>query len=218
MPELQQGRYPGFDVMDERQAWDPVTRSLVAARLRPSPPKTLTAAEARTLEAVARQLLAEERTEVLAFVVAHVDGKLRNSRGEGQREAGVPPEPQLVKQGLRVLDGAARGGFADLEASAQRALLSDLAQGRLEPPEADLTALPDLAADLPQKPLFQKLLGLCVEALASHPALWSEMGYAGPAYPRGYYRMGRGILDPWEPKPAKKGRTAGPDGRSQERG
>lgn len=58
---------------------------------------------------------------------------------------------------------------------------------------------------LPQKALFKKLLGLAVEAHASHPAVWSEMGYAGPAYPRGYYRIERGLTDPWEPRRAQNG-------------
>jgi len=30
--------------------------------------------------------------------------------------------------------------------------------------------------------------------------VWSEMGYGGPAYPRGYYRIEAGVTDPWEAK------------------
>lgn len=33
-----------------------------------------------------------------------------------------------------------------------------------------------------------------------HPRVWSEIGYAGPAYPRGYVRTQLGQLDPWEAK------------------
>ncbi|KQX56587.1 hypothetical protein ASD40_04085 [Paenibacillus sp. Root444D2] len=31
--------------------------------------------------------------------------------------------------------------------------------------------------------------------------VWSEIGYAGPAYPRGYVRTQLGQLDPWEAQP-----------------
>jgi hypothetical protein len=187
--------YPGFDVMAAQRAWDPVTRAVVAGRLSPGRPQALSEAEVRTLTAAARRLLAEERPEVLAFVVAHFDSRLRSDLGEGQRETGVPPEADLVRRGLAALDRAAGGGgaaFAGLPASQQSDLLAALAAGRAAPADA--------FAGLPQKALFNKLLGLAAEALASHPGVWSEIGYAGPAYPRGYYRMGRGILDPWEPR------------------
>ena len=51
-----------------------------------------------------------------------------------------------------------------------------------------------------QKEFFETLLALAVEAYASHPAVWSEMGYGGPRYPRGYYRIEAGVTDPWEAK------------------
>ncbi|MFD0327874.1 gluconate 2-dehydrogenase subunit 3 family protein [Streptacidiphilus monticola] len=34
----------------------------------------------------------------------------------------------------------------------------------------------------------------------SHPVAWSEMGFGGPAYPRGYLRLGVGQREPWEPE------------------
>ncbi len=51
---------------------------------------------------------------------------------------------------------------------------------------------------IPQKALFHKLLQLSVEAYYSHPLVWSEIGFGGPAYPRGYIRADQGQLDPWE--------------------
>jgi hypothetical protein len=192
--------YPGFDVMAERRAWDPFTRSVVGQRLQLKAPRRLREAEARTLRAVAGRLLAEERPEVLDFVVAHFDQRLAANVGEGQRAPDVPPEAELLRRGLAALDGLARGrggkgGFGDLPVEEQDALLRALSQGRLSPADA--------MAGIPQKPLFQKLLAVAADAWASHPSVWSEIGYAGPAYPRGYYRMGRGILDPWEPRAAK---------------
>ena len=47
------------------------------------------------------------------------------------------------------------------------------------------------------------LVGLCMrmmlEAFYSHPWAWNEIGFGGPAYPRGYMRLGpTGILEPHE--------------------
>ena len=53
---------------------------------------------------------------------------------------------------------------------------------------------------VPQKELFKKLLELTVSAYYSHPTIWSEIGYGGPAYPRGYVRTELGLTDPWEAK------------------
>jgi len=80
-------------------------------------------------------------------------------------------------------------GFAVCETQVQFEILAALQKGQV----AELQGFP-------QKELFKKLLGLGVDACASHPAVWSEMGYAGPAYPRGYYRLDRRVRDPWEPQ------------------
>ena len=39
----------------------------------------------------------------------------------------------------------------------------------------------------------------------SHPTAWSEMGFGGPASPRGYVRMELDRRDPWEAAEAKPG-------------
>jgi hypothetical protein len=35
-------------------------------------------------------------------------------------------------------------------------------------------------------------------AYYAHPVAWSEIGFGGPASPRGYVRMGLDRRDPWE--------------------
>jgi hypothetical protein len=39
----------------------------------------------------------------------------------------------------------------------------------------------------------------------SHPWAWNEIGFGGPAYPRGYARMGAGQREDWESGPAQSG-------------
>ncbi len=45
-------------------------------------------------------------------------------------------------------------------------------------------------------------------AYYAHPAAWNEIGFGGPASPRGYVRMDFDQRDPWEAAEAKPGREA----------
>jgi len=51
----------------------------------------------------------------------------------------------------------------------------------------------------------QRLLHDIVVAYWSHPTAWNEIGWGGPASPRGYVRMGLDRRDPWEAVEAKPG-------------
>jgi hypothetical protein len=41
-----------------------------------------------------------------------------------------------------------------------------------------------------------------LSAFYSHPWAWNEIGFGGPAYPRGYARFGPGQRESWEGAPA----------------
>jgi hypothetical protein len=43
-----------------------------------------------------------------------------------------------------------------------------------------------------------------VRAYYAHPAAWSEIGFGGPASPRGYVRLAAGRQDPWEAPPGRR--------------
>jgi hypothetical protein len=38
-------------------------------------------------------------------------------------------------------------------------------------------------------------------AFYSHPWVWNEIGFGGPAYPRGFARLGAGQREHWERSP-----------------
>ena len=92
----------------------------------------------------------------------------------------MPPAATLIRQGLSAIDAAAKHRhwrrFVHCRTGQQFELLAALQLGTLEP-------IPEWAG-IPQKDLFKKLLSTAVDVYASHPKVWSEMGYAGPAYPR----------------------------------
>lgn len=190
--------YPGFNVLAEQLEWDETSRHTVVKRLQPAAPKFLRPDELECVRAVAANLLYESRPEVLDFVVSHVDKQLGSPLGEAQRKAELPPQDVLVRQGLAALNGAAESleqkMFAHCTPQTQAHILQTLQKGKAPLP----AQFADVNEKRKQKALFNKLLLLCVEAFASHPTVWSEMGYPGPAYPRGYYRIERRRHDPWE--------------------
>jgi hypothetical protein len=42
-------------------------------------------------------------------------------------------------------------------------------------------------------------------AFYAHPFAWAEIGFPGPAYPRGYKNAGAGQLEPFEVRDARPG-------------
>jgi hypothetical protein len=42
------------------------------------------------------------------------------------------------------------------------------------------------------------LVSEAVDAYYAHPYAWDEIGFGGPAYPRGYFRLENGQPEPWE--------------------
>ncbi|MBB6637103.1 gluconate 2-dehydrogenase subunit 3 family protein [Cohnella thailandensis] len=191
------GHYPSFDVMKEQDEWDDHTQSIVASRLKPQGNfQFLTHAEAGMLNRICSILVSDQTPEVMNFVLGHIDQTLHKSPGEGQRKTGVPQAPELIREGLKAIDQGTRerysASFLELDNVRQTQYLKDISESKAEPHP--------IWSRIPQEPLFQKLMSLTVEAYCSHPKVWSEIGYAGPAYPRGYVRTELGQVDPWEAK------------------
>jgi hypothetical protein len=189
--------YPDYDVLRERDHWDDHTRRIVLARLvRERGYAFFGPEEAECVRAVCARLVDDTRADILQFVVGHLDETLHRPVGEGQRKPGVPPAAELVREGLKRLNTAALDRrmkpFYQLPPDEQEQLLRAVGESRAEPAH--------VWEWFPQKAWFDKMLKLTLEAYYSHPTVWSEIGYGGPAYPRGYVRVRPGQLDPWEAK------------------
>lgn len=191
------GHYPTYNIMDEQSHWDEHTRQIVQGRLSRQPNyHSLTLQEAELLRAWCSQLMDDNRAEIINYVLDHIDQKLTQDQGEGQRKPKVPPALTLIKQGLEEVNNLAlslhQQHFYQLEAHLQKNIMSDISIARGQ--EGDERMHVD-----PQE-FFLKLLTLTIDAFYSHPEMWSEIGFGGPAYPRGYVRLDFGHLDPWEAK------------------
>ena len=59
-----------------------------------------------------------------------------------------------------------------------------------------------------------------LSAFYSHPWAWNEIGFGGPAYPRGYARLGVGQRESWEgaPTPSSAIRSGTPRERGRASG
>jgi hypothetical protein len=192
--------YPSFDVMNEQDEWDDHTQSIVTSRLNSEiSSRFLTAAETEILRQICSLLVNDQTPDVLDFILGHIDQTLHQSPGESQRKVGVPHAPELVRSGLGAIEQGARlkyaSSYTDLDIHKQIQYLQWISESVAEPK--------DVWSHIPQEELFKKLMNLTVESYCSYPKVWSEIGYAGPAYPRGYVRTQLGQLDPWEAQPER---------------
>jgi hypothetical protein len=58
--------------------------------------------------------------------------------------------------------------------------------------------------ELPPKRAWSVVMRAILSAFYSHPWSWNEIGFGGPAYPRGYARFGIGQRESWEGAPASE--------------
>lgn len=193
-----QSRYPSFHVMNGREEWDPHTRSIVTSRLEPQGGyRFFTLVEAEIMIRICSLLVNDSDREVLHYVVSHMDRTLYQSPGEGQRKAGVPEASVLVRSGLHAVELGAElqygTSFLKLDTPVQQKYLQQISESAAGPRQ--------VWEAVPQAEWFRKVLQGTIEAYCSHPKVWSEIGYAGPAYPRGYIRTQLGQLEPWEAQP-----------------
>ena len=200
-------RYPGYDVQAKRRtpSWNEPTRRAIDKRAAvPREPRFLNTDEWVTLTAVAERIVPQPRGRVPVPLAALIDEKLLQDAGDGYRDARLPPLREAWRRGLHALDAEARHAhgapFARLGAPEQDALLTRMQRGDLH----------DAAWDgMPPDLFFAKQLARdIVRAYYGEPTAWNEIGFGGPASPRGYVRMGFDRRDPWEAAEAHGGDAA----------
>src|SRR5690349_16084869 len=191
-------RYPGYDVLSKRHtpSWNEQTRRVIDARLAvPREPRFFTEEEWATLNAVCDRIVPQPRDRAPIPVAALVDQKMHENDGDGYRDARMPPMREAWRRGLRAIDEEAHracgAAFRRLDAAERDALLGRMQKGELTHAEA--------WAGMPCDVFFKdRMLRDIVHAYYSHPTAWNEIGWGGPASPRGYVRMGFNRRDPWE--------------------
>ena len=190
-PQLH-GRYPDFDVLAEADHWDDATRRVVLARLEPPALRFFDEAQARTLNAFCDTVLAQDREPRVA-VLAFVDAKLYEGRLDGFQYADMPDDRETWRLVARGLDEAAvehdAASYGAADAETQLAVCQAFAEGELSGGVWD---------GLPVAHAWAVVMRAVLGAFYSHPWAWNEIGFGGPAYPRGYMRLGVGQKEAWE--------------------
>ena len=181
------GRFPDFDVMANRDHWDPVTREVLVDRVENPPAcQFFDAEEQRTIGAFLDVVLAQD-SEPRVPVLEMVDHKMAVGKLDGYRYEDMPADPVTWKRVAAHL-----AGFADLEYRDQCKTVERFANAELE------------WHDLNVKRAWSVVMRGALSEFYSHPWAFNEIGFRGPAYPRGYMRrnMGPAGVDPAEPQEA----------------
>ncbi len=179
------GRYPDFDVLDAADTWDDATRAVVLARLEPPGPfRFFTGTEVPTLRAFCDTVLAQDG-EPRVPVAEMVDDKLSAGRLDGYRYADMPDDRDTWRLVLAGLDHSANAahqiGFADCDIARREDIVDELAHARLAGGAWDRLNLTRA---------WSVVMRAVLAAFYSHPWAWNEIGFGGPAYPRGFMRLG----------------------------
>jgi hypothetical protein len=197
-------RYPGYDVLAKRHSlsWNEQTRRIIDQRLAlPREPRFLDGEDWQTLVAICGRIVPQPPTRAPVPLAAMVDAKLFEDRRDGYRDDRLPPLRTAWTCGLHAIDEEARrrhgARFHLLSAAEQDALLGAAQQGTLD--GAAWNGM-DCAVFF-----AKRLLPDIVTAYYAHPIAWNEIGFGGPASPRGYVRMDFDRRDPWEAAEARPG-------------
>lgn len=198
-----ESRFPGFSVLAQAGHWDPVTAGVVLSRIgRPPDIRFFTPAEEAAATALCDLLLGQDGEPKVA-VVPLIDARLAERQTDGWRYAGMPEDGQAWRDTLRYLDEdcqAARGRvFARASREDQLAIVSAVR----ERGGADWHGL--RAAHV-----WSLWTRYACTAFYSHPSAWEEIGFPGPAYPRGYKNRGVNAREPFEVADARP--AGGPAG------
>jgi hypothetical protein len=191
-------RFPGYDVLKKRDtpSWNEQTRQVVDKRLHEIPPRRFfTPEQWAMLEAIADRIVpqsgpANERVPIALFV----DHKLASGRSDGYRFADMPEMGEAWRRGLAAIDDESclrfGASFVELMPGRQDDVLRLVQEGAVRSPRWH---------GLPPSQFFKsRLVKDIVNVYYAHPKAWNEIGFGGPASPRGYVRLGFDRHDPWE--------------------
>jgi hypothetical protein len=191
------GRFPGFDVLDQVDSWDDVTAGVVLARLAPTTDLSFFTLTENGAATALTDLLFAQDGEPRVPVVAMIDARLAAGETDGWHYDDMPQDDQAWRQSLAALDADAR----DLSGS----VFARLKHGDRA---AIVQRVQDLGSDgrswrgLPAQHVWSLWTRYGCAAFYSHPWAWNEIGFPGPAYPRGYKNLGLDSPEPFEVRDA----------------
>jgi hypothetical protein len=192
------GYYSGFSTLAQQMNWDSATRNTVIDRVTtPSTLRFFVASEAELLRAVIDRVLPQDdrAADKTIPILPTIDERLSKNSLNGFRYEDMPPDQEAYRVGLKAIDEMAverfAASFASLCVHRQELILKSIHDGEPEPAH-------QVWKQMPAHRFWALLMEDCANAYYSHPWAWDEIGFGGPAYPRGYMRLENGLPEPWE--------------------
>ena len=191
-------RYPDADSLAQRGHWDDATRRVVLDRVHNVPSFTFFAArEQMTLRALCDRVVPQDHRPPgrRVPIAPWIDHRCAHGATDGFRFDDMPPDTGTAwRLGLAGVDQTAHAlhgaPFASLDASAQAQVLEAVRRG--SPPGEVWQQMP------PRRWWVFVALRQITGVYYAHPWAWDEIGFGGPAYPRGYFALNHGAPEPWE--------------------
>lgn len=197
------GRYPDYDVLSQVDHWDEVTRETILDRVENPPPiRFFEENEVATLTAFCDTVTAQDRDPKIP-ILNYVDEKMANADEQGldgYQYADMPDDRETWRLVARGLDdeARARGGapFHEATGDVRESICEAFAGGELSG---------GVWEKAPAGQAWSVVMRSVLGAFYGHPWAWNEIGYGGPAYPRGFMRLKVGQKEPWEGDEAVEG-------------
>jgi hypothetical protein len=194
----QPGYYTGYSTLAQKKNWEEATRKVVTERVEKAPPiRFFSQEEAALLGAVIDRVIPQDdRAEARTIpTLSILDERLYKNSLNGFRYEDMPPDQEAYKLAITAIEEMAqarfRESFPDLTVHRQELILKSLHAGKPDPGHP-------VWQRMPVHRFWGMLMEDCVTAYYSHPWAWDEIGFGGPAYPRGYMRLENGLPEPWE--------------------
>ena len=197
-PRAQPGYYPGFSTLSQQAFWDEATRAVILKRVNEIPPiRFFTPEEHAVMLAVTSRILPQDdRDEAHKIpIVPFIDERLYENRLNGYRYESMPPDQEAYRLFIKGIQTIAQHvynqPFQDLPADYQEYVLQTVHDEA--PPAGE-----EYWHQLSLLRMWQMLVNDTAHVYYAHPYAWDEIGFGGPAYPRGYMRLHHGEPEPWE--------------------
>lgn len=195
-------RYPTADILAQRGHWDDATRDVVLDRVYNVPTFRFFAEprQRATLVALCDRVVpqAHRPPDRRIPIAPWIDQRCWLKQIDGFRFDDMPPNHEAWLLGLAGLDDTATAllgqPFADAVEPARDHVLEAIRRG--DPPGEAWQRMP--AGRWWISVALRQITGVYY----AHPFAWDEIGFGGPAYPRGYFALNFGAPEPWEPREA----------------
>ncbi|MYL32491.1 hypothetical protein GLW08_06935 [Pontibacillus yanchengensis] len=188
--------YPTYDVISQKNEWDEATQSVIFERVHSKEGNVLSATHKRTLQALSKCLFPSHLGEHTLSISMVLDQRITNKKlSTFPREARFTKE-DIIIQGLENTEQESihqyHLPFFQLDKNDQLSIMEAW---------KEIDGDPRIWNPIKSHLFHSTLTSELIKIIYADPHIWSTIGFAGPAYPRGYYAFGPHQFDEWEAKP-----------------